>query len=294
MKPIGKRARDEFNSLARFRLGKIPPRTRPARARAAGNRRRDALVERRGDQRQLAVSRMTRERELLGVHERQRHQIINAPARGPRAARELAPVVLRIERDERVGVVARIRARIHAADVAAARGDQRPAAVIVLRDENREAPLARRNQQFHIEPPAMFGSELEDDLLNRHAIFRARFHRADLHVARRRRDGAEKVPLTKLQNFRAPRGPLFGRAHEMTIGEFHRAGEERHAVHALEVRRQFAAGCEPFFPRFALRQQAAQFLEINFSFGRIVLALGERLGGREERGEEEQERDGER
>ena len=88
MEPIGKHQRGRLDAFGLVELAGQAERENAADARTAGDHRGDPFIERRANGHRLAVARVPSDSDALGIHLRQREQIVDHGRCGPATARQ--------------------------------------------------------------------------------------------------------------------------------------------------------------------------------------------------------------
>lgn len=192
MEPVRLRARDHLNALHHQGIGGVAVGQRLPAIRLKPPRRRSAR------RRQLRAAPAFRcgsaRRCRSGLWPpRQREQVIDRPGRGPGPAGDAAEIVLRIEVDERVGVVrvavTRVGGAIVAGDVAAAHRSVDPGGAMgrLIGQENGQRARPCRNHQLQVQPGPMAGTKLDHDITDGDAASAALAARRHPEIVRSRR-----------------------------------------------------------------------------------------------------------
>ena len=231
---------------------------------------------------------MAGERDLVRVHHRQRVEIIDATARGPRPPRQLRPIARRPDGTPRVGVIPRIRTGIHNPDVATTHRDQRPTSMRVLRHEHGERPGAVGNDHFQMQTRRTVRTEFQRHLLHRGARLLALLEVRHARIARARRPCAGDVILNQCQQLRATLQPFLN-FDLAAIREAKRVGQVRGRGKRVKVRRHRARRHEPFLPRLAFRQDTKHLLQLRLLLIRRERPVRRRATGGEHHAQQRQD-----
>ncbi len=216
-------AGQQFDALVGERFGGEAPWVTLAAVAGRRNDGANPVVESRGEQCLLAVAGVAGQPDLRGIYFRQRHQIIDRAGGGPGPAGQHREVVLRIDLDPRIRVVAIsiawIGGVIDASDVAAAHRRVNPRAIArVIGEEHRPPSSAIRDHQFQAQRGAMVRPELQPHLADRDAPVATApgYHGAQILGLGRKRTEHPVLDLTA--QLRPLPLPLGSRAHRAALG----------------------------------------------------------------------------
>ena len=252
---------EELDALVDERFGRVAPRIVLAAVAARWHHGADPLVERGREQRLLTVPGMAGETDLGLVHLRQGDQIVNRARCRPGPSGQAGPVVLGIDLDPGVRVVAvavvRVGGVIDRRDVAATHRRVDPWTVArMVREEDGEGPLAVGDHQLDAQARALGRPELEPDLADRRAAFAVSGGHGAAQIVGRGRHRAED-PVLYLRAQGALLSRPYGRRRDgdspAVLAQHQRIGQIGDRRHRVEVRGQLSGPPQPVLPSTIVR-----------------------------------------